>query len=204
MGTSATNYAETIAALPAIGWVAVFALIAVVGVFLFGLYRLLIKKEVRLKHVEIVTPQQRKLYEVGANDLLENQSANARNLLSKIWVDIYDTGCRIYNITDRQEQYLLEDIAKLIDNKLQYAVHLDLIRNHIQTKSEGDLLRYSDAKAEGYRRMIRVCLHQYNAQLPNYPLAEILRHIPKDEFKKIFEEIYTSACNIAGKGGKND
>ncbi len=196
------NIAETIDALPPIGWLAVFAFIGVLALFLTGLYRLLIKKEVRLGKVEIITPQQRKLYETAARDLLENQNENARNLLSKIWVDIFETGRRVFSITNKQELYLLEDIARLVGVRLRYAVHLDLMRNHIQEKGEVDLMRYADAKAEGYYRMVREYLLRYRDQLPQYPLTEILNHISREEFKRLFEEIYTSSCNIAGRGGK--
>lgn len=193
--------AEALAAMPPAGWALAFILIAMLGCFLFGIYRLLVKKEVRLGKVEIVTPQARKAVEAASRDLFENQRANASNLLSKVWVDIYETGIRIFEIEDEKERWLLNDIAHLIDYKLQYAVHLDILRNHIQAKGEQDLRRYSHAKAEGYRRLARTFLHKYAEQLPRYPLASILDHIPPDEFKRVFEEIYFSSCSIAGKGG---
>lgn len=195
--------AELIAALPAAGWAAVFLLIIVLGGFLGYICRLLMHKEVRLGKVELSSPKQKAVYKEEAHNLSETQRVNARNLLSKVWLDIYETGVRIFNITNRQEQFLLEDIAKLIDNSLQNAVHLDLLKNHLPSKSEADLLRYADVKAKGYLRMIKEFLLRYNEQLPNYNLREILNHIPRDEFKGIFEEIYMSACNMK-KGGKDD
>ena len=191
-------------AIPPAGWALLFLLALMLGAFLCGLFRLVAGKELRLGKVEITTPQQRKLYEDGAKTLLENQSANARNLLSKVWLDIFETGRRAFAITDRRELHLLEDIAKLIDGKLQHAVHLDLLRNHLQDKSEEELLRYSEAKAEGYRNMVRALLHQYNAQLPGYPLTEIMDNIPEDEFRRLFGEIYVSSCEIAGRGDRQD
>ena len=190
--------AETLRAIPPAGWVAVFFALAMAGGLLFLLLRLVAKKELRFKNVELVSPQEKKLLEAGAHDLLENQSANARNLLSLIWSDIYETGLRIFNITDVQEKWLLSDIVQLIDYELQHAVHLDLMRNHIQGKSEGDLMRYADAKAKGYHRLLKMRLLRYSVQLPKYHLSEILDHVTVDDFKKLFEEIYASSCHIAG------
>ena len=195
------SFWESLQHLPPAGWAAGFALIAMLGCFLFGIYRLLVKKEVKLGKVEIVTPQAKKAVEAASRDLFENQMANASNLLSKVWIDIYETGIRIFEITDEKERWLLNDIAHLIDYKLQYAIHLDILRNHIQAKGEIDLKRYSDAKAEGYRRLARTFLHKYGEQLPRYPLASILDHMPQEEFKRVFEEIYFSARSIAGTGG---
>ncbi len=195
------SFWEFLERLPPVGWIAVFLIIAMFSGFLFLLLHLIAKKELRFKNIELISPQAKKIVELGVRDLLENQSVNAKNLLSKIWIDIYETGIRIFNITETPEKWILNNIAQLIDHKLQYAVHLDLMRNHIQEKEVGDLMRYADAKAEGYYRMVKTLLHHYNIQLPRYPLSEILSHITATEFKKIFEQIYMSSCNIAGRGG---
>ena len=194
------NHAEIISSMPAAGWAAIFFIIAVIALFLVGVYRLILGKELKFGKFEVLTPQQRKAYESGTKDLLENQSENARNLLSRLWLDIFETGRRIFSITDRQELFLLEDIALLIDNKLQHAVHLDLLRNHLQEKTDEELAAYSAAKAEGYRNMIKAFLHQYDEHLPRYPLTEILNYIPDEDFKKIFLDIYATSRSIAGKG----
>ena len=54
------NHAETIAAIPPAGWALLFAALVLVGVVLVGLYQILLKKEVRLKHVELLTRKEAK------------------------------------------------------------------------------------------------------------------------------------------------
>lgn len=195
------DWAQFFASLPAAGWAAAFAALAMLGCLLFGLYRLLLRKEVRVGRVEVVSPAERKAIGISANRLLENQSANASNLLTKVWTDLYETGRRIFSMTDQKELFLLEDISKLIDHKLQHAVYMDLLRNHITGRTEEEVREYAAAKAEGYWRLVRTYLHSYNAQLPKYPLPSILDYIDSGEYKRIFTEIYLSSRSIAGGGG---
>lgn len=196
------DWAGFFSSLPAAGWAAIFLVACALAGFLAGLYFLLVKKEVKLGKLEILSPAEKKSIGAAANRLLENQSANAHNLLGKVWTDIYETGCRIFSIADRQEMYLLEDMARIIDSRLRYAVHLDLLRNNISGKTREGVLRYAGAKAEGYWRLIRTLLHSFNAQLPRYPLPSILDAMDKRDFDKVFEEIYLSSRDIAG--GRDD
>lgn len=199
------NWENIFITMPVFGWICILFIIAIVALTIFEVFRLLEKKEIKLKNIELVSKSQKELYKTEGSNLLENQNANAHNLLKKVWIDIYETGRKIFAITDTQELFLLEDISKLIEAKLNYEVRKDLARNHISTKESIELNRYSDAKAEGYYRMVKANLYAYNVQLPKYELPSILNHISVEDFKKIFEDIYFSARKIAGgqkEGGK--
>ena len=113
-------------------------------------------------------------------------------------MDIFETGRRIFNITNQMELFLLEDIAHLIENRLNYETRNDLTRNHITEKSDLELTKYSDSKAAGYYAAVCAELFRLNVQLPKYDLPEIMNHITLDDYKRLFSEIYFSARKIAG------
>ena len=173
-----------------------------IGLFLFSVILLIFwtirNRDVKIKGIEIVTKTQKELYRTEGRNTLDNQTSNAHNLLKKIWVDLYDVGRKKFNITSQAELFILEDIAHLIEDKLNYEVKCDLTRNHITEKSETELSRYSDAKAIGYYRNVKASLYSYNCQLPKYDLPEIMNNITLDEYKRIFNEIYFNAQKIAG------
>ncbi len=186
-------------------------------VFLFGLlliiaflaasvviivFWILKNRDVKLKDIEIVTNSQRELYRTEGKNTLDNQTSNAHNLLKKIWIDIYEQGRQLFKITDQTELFILEDIAHLIEGKLNYEVKNDLTRNHITEKGDLELTKYSDAKATGYYRSVKANLYTYNVQLPQYDLPHILDSISIDEYKRIFSELYFNARKIAGVGGE--
>lgn len=155
-------------------------------------------RDVRLKDIEIVTRSQKELYRTEGKNALDNQTSNAHNLLKKVWIDIFETGRSMFNITNQTELFILEDISHLIEGKLNYEVKNDLTRNHITEKGDLELQKYSDAKATGYYNSVKASLYQYNVQLPKYDLPGIMTNITLDEFKHLFNELYFNARKIAG------
>ncbi len=172
------------------------------SLFLFAIvaisFWVLKNRDVKIRNFEVVTKSQKELYQTEGKNTLDNQTSNAHNLLKKIWLDIYDIGRKRFNINDNAELFLLEDIAHLIENKLNYEVKNDLTRNHITEKDDFELTKYSDAKAVGYYRCVRACLYSYNIQLPKYDLPEILDEISVDDYRRLFNEVYFNARKIAG------
>ena len=173
--------------------VAIF--LSAVIIFAFWIVK---NRDVRLKDIEIVTKSQKELYRTEGKNTLDNQTSNAHNLLKKIWIDIFEGGRSKFNIKDQVELFILEDIAHLIEGKLNYEVKNDLTRNHITEKDDLELQKYSDAKATGYYHSVKASLYQYNVQLPNYDLPEIMSSVTLDDFKRLFNEIYFNARKIAG------
>ena len=155
-------------------------------------------KDIKVKNLEIITKTQKELYQTEGKNTLDNQTSTAHNLLKKIWIDLYETGRSKFNITDPNELFLLEDIAHLIEGKLNYEVKNDLTRNHITEKDDLELQKYSDAKAVGYYRSVKANLYSYNVQLPRYDLPEILNEISIESYKMLFSELYFNARKIAG------
>lgn len=155
-------------------------------------------RDVKLKDIEIVSKSQKELYQTEGKNMLDNQTSNAHNLLKKVWIDIFETGRSKFNITNQTELFLLEDIAHLIEGKLNYEVKNDLTRNHITEKGDLELQRYSDAKAAGYYHSVKASLYQFNVQLPQYDLPEIMSDITVESFKNLFNELYFNARKIAG------
>lgn len=185
--------------IPIIGWCVIVLVIVLMGGALWGLYRVVMAKDIKLKHFEVASENiKREQYQAEGKNLLDNQTNNAHNLLKKVWIDLYQNGKNLYQITNNNELFILEDIAHLIEGRLNYDVKNDLTRNHIVEKTDLDLTKYSDAKAIGYYRAVLAMLYQYNIQLPNYDLPKIMDLISLDEYKRIFSEIYFAARKIAG------
>ena len=141
---------------------------------------------------------QKELHQTEGKNLLDNQTSNAHNLLKKIWINLYEVGRKKFCITDQTELFILEDISKLIEGKLNYEVKNDLTRNHITEKDDTELSRYSEAKAVGYYHSVKASLFTYNIQLPKYDLPLILNDISVEDYKNLFSEIYFNARKIAG------
>lgn len=165
-----------------------------------AIFYILKNKNIKLKDIEIIEDSKKELYQTQGKNTLDNQTSNAHNLLKKVWLDIYDIGRKKFNITDPTELFLLEDIAHLIEGKLNYEVKNDLTRNHITEKGDLDLNKYSDAKASGYYNSVKANLFSYNSQLPKYDLPELMEEISLDDYKRLFSEIYFNARKIAGGG----
>lgn len=194
--------AESIKAMSSLPPGFLFGILIIAAVFLASViliaFWIIKNRDVKLKNIEIVSQSQKELYQTEGKNTLDNQTSNAHNLLKKIWIDIYDTGRKRFNMTDQTELFLLEDIAHLIEGKLNYEVKNDLTRNHITEKDDLELQKYSDAKAIGYYRSVKANLYTYNVQLPKYDLPEVMNDISLDEYKRIFSELYFNARKIAG------
>lgn len=184
--------------MPVIGWVTIITLILFAGVVVSLFYQLVKDKDIRLKDVEILQQEKKELYHTEGKNILDNQTSNAHHILKKIWIEIFDIGKNIFGIQDGSELFILEDIAHLIEGKLNYEIKNDLTRNHITEKSDLELQKYSAAKAVGYYNLVLANLYVYNIQLPNYNLPDIMKHISEESYKKYFEEIYFNARKIAG------
>ena len=195
------NWNDFFINMPVIGWICVFVIIGVASTFLLSLISIVKTRGIKLKDIEIATTQ-KELYQTEGKNVLDNQTSNSHNLLKKIWIDLYETGKSTFGIEDQSELFILEDIAHLIEGKMNYEVKNDLTRNHITEKNDDELSRYSEAKAIGYYRSVKASLYNYNVQLPKYDLPLILNEISVDDYKKLFSEIYFTARKIAG--GKGD
>lgn len=200
-------------ALPAAGWAAVFCLIALTAAVLFGCYRIILKKEVRLKNMEISSRKELKedreeIKELAseaarheASDLISSQYSTSLNLLQKLRLDIYEAGTRHLDLPDKRDQLILLDIAWIIEARIAREVLLDLVRNHIAGKEGETLAEYSRAKADGYWRRIKTDLFSFAPQLPGADLPSIMDHVRQEDFRELFEEVYSSALRIAGQAG---
>lgn len=185
---------QQIAKIPAV-W-GILYMVVTAGVML--LVWVLKNKNIKFKDFEIVEKTQKELYRAEGKNTLDNQSNNAHNILKKVLIRLYDIGKKMFDITDQTELFLLEDISKIIESKLNYEVKNDLVKNHITEKDDTQLTMYSEAKATGYYHSVTAMLYAMNVQLPKYNLPDIMNEFTLAEFNSIFKQIYFSAKNIAG------
>lgn len=185
---------NTLAQIPAV-WGIVYMVVTAAIMFLFWVFK---TKNIKIKDFEIIEKTQKELYRTEGKNTLDNQSCNAHNILKKVLINIYDIGKNMFNIQDQTELFLLEDISRIIESKLNYEVKNDLTKNHITEKDDLELTLYSEAKASGYYQSVTAMLYSMNVQLPNYNLPEIMNEFSLGDFNSIFKEIYFSAKKIAG------
>lgn len=188
------NTINTLAQIPAV-WGIVYMVVTAAIMFLFWVFK---TKNIKIKDFEIIEKTQKELYRTEGKNTLDNQSCNAHNILKKVLINIYDIGKNMFNIQDQTELFLLEDISRIIESKLNYEVKNDLTKNHITEKDDLELTLYSEAKASGYYQAVTSMLYAMNVQLPNYNLPDIMEEFTIGDFNTIFKEIYFSAKKIAG------
>ena len=203
------NHAETIAAIPPAGWALLFAALALLGAVLVGLYKILLKKEVRLKHVELLTRKEAKEAQAEARsleaekiryftgDLISAQFSLSSNLLRRIGTGLYEAGLKHLPLEDNKDRFILRGMARSIRASIEKEVLFDIVRNHIPSKDDGELRAYSDAKAEGYWQFARSELYRLCDQMHGFDVAGVMEYIPLDDYKELFYAVYSGARDTA-------
>ena len=113
-------------------------------------------------------------------------------------IKLYETGIKLFNITDEKDKTILEMITYRISDRLNYELKNDFTRNHIVTKSNYELEQYANAKSKAYYRLITEKFYMFNPKLPDYDLPKIMEQVSFDDTKKLFTDIYFSGRDIAG------
>lgn len=168
------------------------------AVVLIGLYRILLKKEVRLKHVELLTRKEAKEAQVlmeerarhSTGDLISAQFSLASNLLRQISTSLYEAGLKHLPLAEDKDRHIMRGLARVIRCNVEKEVLFDIVRNHIPDKSEDDLRVYSDAKTTGYWHFVKAELYWLSDQVPGVDVAGIMDYIPIDDYKELFYSVY--------------
>lgn len=177
-------------------------------------FLLLLKRDVRLKGLEVRAREERehlaeelmeereRTAQCDITALISTQHSFAGGLLRRLGTWICESGRRQLPGLDRRDVFLLENIARLVENAVSHEVLLDLVRNHLAAKSEEELRLYSDAKAEGYWELAKAELRGHSSQLDGADLAALMDGIPQKEFKALLWDVYSGARRIAGVSAK--
>lgn len=187
--------------IPTVGWIAVIIIgIAICAVIVFALY-VISKKNIKSKFVELNEPIREEIkerYIAEGKDLIDNQSQVAKLMLKVARIKLYETGIKLFNITDEKDKTILEMITYRISDRLNYELKNDFTRNHIVNKSNYELEQYANAKSKAYYRLITEKFYMFNPKLPDYDLPKIMEQVSFDDTKKLFTDIYFSGRDIAG------
>ena len=201
--------AEVLRAIPPAGWALLFLLALIFCAGLVGLYRLLLKKEVRLKDIELrsgeehketrkeLTAQQKQNAGADSLQVLSSQYTTAHALLHQLPVLLYRAGKETLRTSSKQEGFLLLDICRLVSWQVSLEVLFDLARNHFADKSDAELASYTEVKSKGYWRRVQVELTRYSGQLGDADIGCLMDSVDVKDWRKLFSDIYTSAAKIA-------
>ncbi len=192
------------------GWIALIIISFLVFLVLISLIivfaNLAFKKNIKSRIFDITDIEKNKkdLYRAEGKDILENQCQVAKQLLKELRIKLFTTGQSIFSFKEQKDVEILELLTYRIIDRLNYDVRNDLTRNHITTKTDDELIAYSEAKAKGYYFLIKDRFYIWNNKMPTYDLPKIVENIPQIEIKKTFTDIYFSARGIAGIGGNKN
>lgn len=188
------------------GWTAIIIICSLIFIVLIALIivigNVIFKKNIKTKIFDItdIEKNQKDMYRAEGKDILENQCQVAKQLLKELRIKLFKTGMDIYKFENQKDVEILELLTYRIVDRLNYDVRNDLTRNHITSKTDSELVAYSEAKAKGYYFLIKDRFYIWNSKLPEFNLPKIIESIPEMEIKNIFTEIYFSARSIAGIG----
>lgn len=195
--------------IPTIGWIA-FIIVGclLAGIIIFTviyLNNLLSKKNLKTKIFELNEPIKKEIkerYIAEGKDIIDNQSQVAKLMLKIARIRIYEEGLKLFDIKDEKDKIIFELITYRISDRLNYELKNDFTRNHIINKTDTELEQYALAKTKAYYRLLTEKLYIFNSKLPNYDLPRIMNHLPFEEAKKLFTEIYFSGRDIVGYNKK--
>lgn len=188
--------------IPTIGWVSIIIIGILLSAVLFYALSIVAKKNLKSKIIELNEPIREEIkerYIAEGKDIVDNQSQVAKLMLKIARIKLYETGLKIFNITDEKDKIILEMITYRISDRLNYELKNDFTRNHIVNKSNYELEQYANAKAKAYYRLVTEKFYMFNQKLPQYNLPKIMDEISFDDTKKLFTDIYFSGRDIAGK-----
>lgn len=193
-----------LADIPTAGWVtaaivAVLAFILLSGI-IAGVFLIVWKKNIRTKFFEVsgeIRPEVREKYIAEGKDLLDNQSQVAKLILKSLRTRLYEQGLQLFNLRGK-DKIILDLITYRIIDRVNAEIKDDFRRNHLANKSDPELEKYADAKANAYYNLIRDKLFFHNDKIPQCDLPSILSSIPAGEVRGIFRDIYTSGRAMAG------
>lgn len=188
--------------IPTIGWVSLIIIGILTAAILFYALSIIAKKNLKSKIIELNEPIREEIkerYIAEGKDIVDNQSQVAKLMLKIARIKLYETGLKIFNITDEKDKIILEMITYRISDRLNYELKNDFTRNHIVNKSNYELEQYANAKAKAYYRLVTEKFYMFNQKLPQYNLPKIMDEISFDDTKKLFTDIYFSGRDIAGK-----
>lgn len=193
------------------GWKAltIMAFFIVIGIGIIAASMIIISKRKNIKTRFFETSETKELRQARkeldmaeGKDLLDNQCQVAKNILKELRVKIYETAVKQFEMLDRKDLAILNHMTHRITDRLNYDVKNDLTRNHITRKTNYELEQYIRAKARGYFSVIKDRLYQFNNDMPEYNLPEIMDLITLQEVEVIFKDVYFSARRIAGNNGE--
>ena len=191
--------------IPTIGWITFI----IIGILLCSVITFVItiilktisKKNLKTKFLELnepIRPEIKERYIAEGKDIIDNQSQVAKLMLKTARIKLYETGVKLFNIQDEKNKTIFELITYRIADRLNYELKNDFTRNHISNKTDYELEQYANAKSKAYYGLVTEKLYSLNLKLPEYNLPEIMQHLPLEETKKLFFDIYSSGRDIVG------
>lgn len=184
--------------LPWYAWVVIFVLGVLVFVVLLRLIQMLSEF---VKGKNLKTPflsfEERQKVASESRELLDNQLRTATCYIATIGTKIRRETEKLYpNMTMLEREYLDLLTRSIVDSLLRH-YQLDIVRNHIATRTGSDFTDYVESKAEGYYNKVLTSLENFNNPLDSVDFYTVFEKIPIGYFSDLYYKAYISTKKLA-------
>lgn len=165
----------------------------------------IVHKKVIIRFGKLSIESEKKIIQENEDNLvrlkIHAQIREYENYTGKIERNIYMGFEKTFNDISSEEKVIIKLFCLLVRRALEKQIMLDLIANHIASKSNEELREYTSNKTQGYHNRILNLLSQYNdTVLPRHNILEIVHNIDIRELEDIYYAIYTKSVIIAKQG----
>lgn len=176
-----------------------FILVIVMIISMMLVY--LTHKKVSIRIGSLAIEQEKALITKSSEDnvrlKIHAQIREYENFIGLIQRNIFDAIEKTFPTMTREEKYMAKLLCTIIRRTLEKQLILDLVANHIATKSEEELREYTKDKSLGYSNRIANAISEFNCEMfPEKDLNKVIPNINLNELENIYFNIYKNAVKI--------
>lgn len=195
MNDGITEQAKNLVLTNPFTWVSfLVCIMLVVAIVVIGLYFLLRNKNIAIKGVSVTQKTQ---IQADARELSDNQMRSAKIFIGKLKISFLQEADRLWPNKTALEADFLSLLMEHINSNLLEQFRIDLVRNHIVSKTEDELKVYTQAKASMYRMKVEMFFNDYNRNLPDFDLRTLIDKVQEDTFYELYYKAYLSAKKLS-------
>lgn len=158
-------------------------------------------KKVSIRIGSLAIEQEKALITKSSEDnvrlKIHAQIREYENFIGLIQRNIFEAIEKTFPTMTREEKYMAKLLCTIIRRTLEKQLILDLVANHIATKSEEELREYTKDKSLGYSNRIANAISEFNGEMfPEKDLNKVIANINLNELENIYFNIYKNAVKI--------
>lgn len=176
--------------------------VVIFGIVLAGLVIYLVNKNVTIKLGNLSIEQQKEFVKQSEDNNIRlkihaqiREYENYTGLIERILFQGFE---KTFPDLELNEKTIIRLFCNIVRRALEKQLILDIVANHIVTKTPEELKTYTSEKVQGYQNRICNFMSSYNdVVLPNKDIMKVIENINTKELEDIYYSIYTKAVKIA-------